>query len=73
VPLPEPNYKGIWAFIIPKNSPYKGLINWRWVNLMKSIRYTTDNLRPLWVLGKIPKAGGYVCLLLDSRALNKWR
>jgi hypothetical protein len=29
VPLPEPNYKGIWAFIIPKNSPYKGLINWR--------------------------------------------
>ena len=32
LPLPEPSYKGPWAFIISKNSPYKGLINWRWDN-----------------------------------------
>jgi len=29
VPLPETSYKVAWAFIISKNSPYKGLINWR--------------------------------------------
>jgi hypothetical protein len=29
VPLPEPTYRETWAFIIPKNSPYKGLINCR--------------------------------------------
>jgi hypothetical protein len=29
VPLPEPFYRDIWAFIISKNSPYKGLIDWR--------------------------------------------
>jgi hypothetical protein len=29
VPLPEPTYKEKWGFIIPKNSPYKVLINWR--------------------------------------------
>jgi hypothetical protein len=29
VPLPEISYKDQWAFIISKNSSYKGLINWR--------------------------------------------
>jgi hypothetical protein len=29
VPLPDPTYTERWAFIIPKYSPYKGLINWR--------------------------------------------
>jgi len=29
VPLPETSYEVPWAFIISKNSPYKGLINWR--------------------------------------------
>jgi hypothetical protein len=29
VPLPGTSYREIWAFIISKNSPYKGLINWR--------------------------------------------
>jgi hypothetical protein len=29
VPLPDTSYKGQWAFIISKNSSYKGLINWR--------------------------------------------
>ena len=28
-PLPGNSYKDPWAFIISKNSPYKGLINWR--------------------------------------------
>jgi hypothetical protein len=29
VPLPETSYRDPWAFVISKNSPYKGLINWR--------------------------------------------
>jgi len=29
VPLPETSYEAPWAFIISKNSSYKGLINWR--------------------------------------------
>jgi hypothetical protein len=29
VPLPETFYRDSWAFIIAKNSSYKGLINWR--------------------------------------------
>jgi len=29
VPLPETSYEVPWAFIISKNSTYKGLINWR--------------------------------------------
>ena len=32
VPLPDTSYKNQWAFIISKNSSYKGLINWRWGN-----------------------------------------
>jgi hypothetical protein len=29
VPLPGTSYRDTWAFIMSKNSPYKGLINWR--------------------------------------------
>jgi len=29
VPLPGTSYRKPWAFVISKNSPYKGLINWR--------------------------------------------
>ena len=29
IPLPGNSYRSQWAFIIPKNSPYRGLINWR--------------------------------------------
>jgi hypothetical protein len=29
VPLPETFYRDQWAFIISKNSSYKGIINWR--------------------------------------------
>jgi hypothetical protein len=29
VPLPETSYRDHWAFIISKNSSYKGLTNWR--------------------------------------------
>ena len=29
IPLPGNSYMDPWAFIISKNSPYKGLINWR--------------------------------------------
>jgi hypothetical protein len=29
VPLLHHTHKEAWGFIIPKNSPYKGLINWR--------------------------------------------
>jgi hypothetical protein len=29
VPLPDTFYRDPWAFIISKNSSYKGLINWR--------------------------------------------
>jgi hypothetical protein len=73
VPLPEPTYKATWGFIIPKNSPYKGLINWRWVNWMRSISYMTHKSRYLWVHDKLPNSGRHFCLLFDTRALNKWR
>jgi hypothetical protein len=43
VPLPDTSYRDQWALIISKNSSYKGLINWRWDNKMKSIRYITNN------------------------------
>jgi hypothetical protein len=29
VPLPETSYRETWAFIIHRNSSYKGLVNWR--------------------------------------------
>ena len=68
MPLPETSYEIPRAFIISKNSSYKGLINWRWENKMKSIRYMTDNSR-LCVPRKSPNKG-YVCLLLDIRVLT---
>jgi hypothetical protein len=73
VPLPETSYRDPWAFITSKNSSYKGLINWRWDNKMNTIRYMTDNLRLLWVPCKLPKAGGQLCLLLDTKALTRGR
>jgi hypothetical protein len=73
VPLPETSYRETWAFIITKNSPYRGFINWRWESKMKSIRLMTDNSRLLLVPCPISKAGGQVCLLLDTRRLTKGR
>jgi hypothetical protein len=35
VPLPDTSYREQWAFIISKNSSYKGLINWRWDNKIR--------------------------------------
>jgi hypothetical protein len=29
VPLPDTSYRDPWAFVISKNSSYKGLVNWR--------------------------------------------
>jgi len=69
VPLPETSYEVPRAFIISKNSSYKGLINWRWDNKMKSIRYMT-HISGLWVPRKSPNTEGQVCLLLDIRALR---
>jgi hypothetical protein len=37
VPLPGTYYKDPSAFIISKNSPYKGLINWRWENIWSQL------------------------------------
>ena len=69
VPLPETFYEVPWAFVLSKNSSYKGLINWRWDNKMNSIRYMTDSSR-LWVPRKSPNTEGHVCLLLDITALT---
>jgi len=70
VPLADTTYKEQWAIIISKNSSYKGIINWRWDNKMKSIRYITDNSRLLWVPRKSLKAEGRSCVLLVIRALT---
>jgi hypothetical protein len=43
VPLPGTSYRDTWAFIMSKNSPYKGLINWRWDNKIKSVKYLKDS------------------------------
>jgi hypothetical protein len=32
VPIPGTSYRNPAAFMISKNSSYKGLINWRWEN-----------------------------------------
>jgi hypothetical protein len=68
-PLPETSYRDQWVFIISKNSSYKGQINWRWDNKMKSIRYITDKSRHLWVPRKSLKTEGHVCLLFVTRDL----
>jgi len=62
VPLPETSYNVQLAFIISKNSSYKGLINWRWDNKMNSITYKTDNSRLLWDPRKWLKTEGRVSL-----------
>ena len=45
VPLPETSYEFPWAFVISKNSSYKGLINLRWektkVNYIYDTQFTT--------------------------------
>jgi len=69
VPLPETSYKVPWAFIISKNSSYKGLINWRWGNKIKPARYMRDNSQ-LWVPLKSPNTEINVCLSLDIRVLT---
>ena len=68
--LPETFYRETWAFILSKNSPYKGLINWRLDNKMKSFRYMTDNSRLLSVPCKLSKTEGHVFLLSDTRILT---
>jgi hypothetical protein len=71
VPLPDTSYMDPWAFIISKNSSYKCLINWRWDNKMKSIRYITVNSQLLWVPRQSLKTGGHFCLLTFIRVLTK--
>ena len=68
VPLPDISYRDPWAFIISKNSSYQGLINWRWDNKLKPIRYITENSRLLWVPRKSLKTE--VCLLLVTNVLT---
>jgi hypothetical protein len=70
VPLPESYYRKQWAFVISKNSSYKGLINWRWDKYIKSIRYMADNLRLLCVLHKVPKAGELLLLFIRHKRFN---
>jgi hypothetical protein len=70
VPLPDTSYKDQWAFIISKNSSYKGLINWRWDNKIKTIRYITDNSSISWVPFQSLKTEGHGCVLLVIRNLT---
>jgi hypothetical protein len=70
VPLPDTFYRDPWAFIISKNSSYKGLINWRWDNYIRAIRYITVNSRLLWVPRKSLKTEGHVSLLLVTKVLT---
>jgi hypothetical protein len=44
VPIPETSYPDPVAFIISKNSPYKGIINWRWDNKVELIIVLEDRL-----------------------------
>jgi len=68
VPLPDTSYRDPWAFIISKNSSYKGLSNWRWDNTLKSITYITENSRLLWVPRKSLKTE--VCILLVTNVVT---
>ena len=69
VPLPETSYKVPWAFIMSKNSSYKGLINWRWDNKMYSITYMKEHSR-LCVTRNSSNTQGHVCILLYIRDLT---
>jgi hypothetical protein len=44
VPLPEASYMVTAGFIISKNVPYKGLINWRWDNDVRLSRFLKNKL-----------------------------
>jgi hypothetical protein len=68
VPLPETSYKLPGAFVISKNSSYKGLINWRWGNKINPITYMTHSSQ-LSVPHNSPNTQGHVCILLDITAL----
>jgi len=70
VPLPETSYKVPWAFTLSKNSSYKGLINWRWDNKMKSIRYMTHNSR-LWVPRKSPNTKTCLSIVRNKSFNNR--
>ena len=70
VTLPDTFYREAWAFIITKNSPYKGLINWRWDNEIKSTRYTTDSSIQLWVPWKLPSTKRHVHQLFRKKSFN---
>ena len=70
VPLPNAFYTDAWAFLITKNSPYKGLINWRWDNEIKSTRYTTDSSLQLWVPRKLPSTKRHVHILFRNKSFN---
>ena len=72
VPLPETSYEVPWAFIISKNSSYKGLINWRWDNKMKTIRYMTD-ISCLWVPRKSPNREGHVLFNIGIPRIKEGR
>jgi len=68
-PLTETSYKFPWAFIISKNSSYKGLINSRWDNKMNWLTYMRDNSR-FCVTQISPNTHGHVCILLDITVLT---
>ena len=70
VPLPDTFYSDSFAFIINKNNPYKGLINWRWDNEIKSTRYTTDSSLQLWVIWTLPNTKDIFTNYLETRVLT---
>ena len=70
MPLPDAFYSHRYAFIIIKNSPYKGLINWRWDNGIKSTRYTTNSSLKLWVHWKLPSTKRHVHQLFRNKSFN---
>ena len=70
VPLPDTIYRDKWALLITKNSPYKGLINWRWDNKIKSTRYTTNSSLQLWVPWKLPNTKDMFTDYLETRVLT---
>jgi hypothetical protein len=71
VPLPETSYRETWGFIISKNFSYKGLINWRWDNIMKSIQYKTEKSRLLWVPCKMSKTEKHVQVLFRHKRFKQ--
>jgi hypothetical protein len=70
VPLPDTSYRDPWAFVISKNNSYKGIINWRWDNKIKSITYITVNSRLLWVSRKVSQGGGTYLSIISHKCFN---